>query len=539
MNESEELDVTYSVEELLNEISYEKDGSYVPSPFALGFVTFIKLVNDGNMENLTPVVHYRMLDKFIDGDDVINLCHRGMAKSTINEYLICYLGVYGKLEGLGDVPYALYVSDSMENGVSKMRKSLEFRWRNSEFLQQMIPNAIFTESRWELINASGHSLVVSGFGAKTGVRGTRENNSRPVLALLDDLISDKDARSPTVIASIENTVNNAIEYALHPTRRKVIWSGTPFNAGDPIYKALESGAWSVNVFPICEKFPCAKDDFRGSWEDRFSYAYVNKMYNKARKQGMLASFNQELMLRIMSDEDRIVQDSDIGWYDRKTLLNNISNYNIYFTTDFAMSESEHSDFSIIFVWAYSSSGDWFLVDWVVKRQLMDKNIDDLFMLAQLYKPKSVGIEVSGQQKGFISWIKREMLERNCIFPLASENNNGLEGLRPVGKKYDRFITVLPLFKKKQIHLPTDKAEDAGILEIINELRLIVVGGIKSKKDDCIDGISQLSSLKPWKPSHHAVYKDNLEGKRLPTTMFDRLGIEDSANKGGDLDSYIV
>ena len=41
---------------------------------------------------------------------------------------------------------------------------------------------------------------------------------------------------------------------------------------------------------------------------------------------------------------------------------------------------------------------------------MDKNIDDLFVLAQKYKPLSVGIEVTGQQEGFIPWIKSEMVK---------------------------------------------------------------------------------------------------------------------------------
>lgn len=222
----------------LNEISYEVDPSYVPSEFALEFVNFIKLVDGGESENKTPVVHYHMVDGFVEDDeeglDLINMCHRGIAKSTLKEYLILYIGVYNRLPIFGEVPYALYVSDSIENGVKKMRKSLEYRWHNSEFLQEYIPKTRFTDVRWEFINKSGKSFVVSGYGAKTGVRGTRENGSRPVLALLDDLISDEDARSPTVIASVEDTVTKALEFALHPKRSKIIWSGTPFNARDPL-----------------------------------------------------------------------------------------------------------------------------------------------------------------------------------------------------------------------------------------------------------------------------------------------------------------
>ena len=61
--------------------------------------------------------------------------------------------------------------------------------------------------------------------------------------------------------------------------------------------------------------------------------------------------------------------------------------------------------------AISSGGQKFWLDGICKRQGMDKNIDDLFVFAQKYKPLSVGIEVTGQQEGFIPWIKSEMVDR--------------------------------------------------------------------------------------------------------------------------------
>ena len=67
-------------------------------------------------------------------------------------------------------------------------------------------------------------------------------------------------------------------------------------------------------------FPCSREEFKGAWEDRFSYDYVNNQYLKAKGAGQLASFKQELMLRITSEEDRLIQDSDLIWYKRSTLL---------------------------------------------------------------------------------------------------------------------------------------------------------------------------------------------------------------------------
>ena len=835
----------WKVEDYLNNTDYSVDDSYVPSDFALEFVTFIKLVNgEQGEENKTPVVHYKMLDTITNGGRrVINLCHRGIAKTTVmGEYLFLYIATYGEVPGFGRIDLALYVSDSIENGVKNMRKNLEFRWDNSEFLKKYVPRIHFTDIRWEFENADGKVFIVKGYGAKalsldselhtltgritigecqvgdrifgadgklttitaksevfhkpmyrialsdgrslkisedhlnpvvintnpnntarweervlttkellgqplihtkkgnlkhrgtsskflvavknieplqypeaalpidpytlgvvigdgrirkdcgsveltvhkdelshyhatipyvfgnlyvdprsnavtqsirglgkrlkemelnvrgeqkfipyeyflgsveqrlallrglmdtdgtvsetgrlsftsashqlcddlaclvrslggtasriqkhskatayrvelwmqmnpfllarkasrfapknkhvavtsieriadepsqciavdneerqfvaecyfrthnTGVRGAKEMGKRPQLAVLDDLISDEDARSATVISAVEDTVYKAVDYALHPTKNMIIWSGTPFNAKDPLYKAVESGAWSVNVFPVCEQFPCEEADFKGSWPDRFTYKYVKQQYENAVKLGKVDTFNQELMLRIMSEEDRLIQDGDIGWYKLDAVLRNKSRFNFYITTDFATSERQKSDYSVISVWAYNNVGDWLWVDGICKRQLMDKNIDDLFRLSQMYKPQSVGIEVTGQQGGFITWIQNQMLERNIYFPLASEGNDSKPGIRPNTAKLVRFNTVVPLFKARKIFFPIERKTEPTIVEAVNELSLVSVSGFKSKQDDFLDTISMLSVMPAWKPSEEA------------------------------------
>jgi hypothetical protein len=263
-----------TVIEWLNSVDYDDDEFYIPDAFALEFVNFIKMVNGVAGEtHETPVTHLKMLDN-VHGEDqkILNMCFRGSAKTTLMaEYLYLYIAVYGEIPGFGKVNLALYVSDSIENGVKNMRKNLEYRRDNSEFLMAYIPEIRFTDIRWEFKNVDGVVFIVKGYGAKTGVRGSKEMAVRPQLAILDDLISDEDARSDTVIASIESTVNKAVNFALDPTRSKIIWSGTPFNARDPLYKAVESGAWKVNVFPVCNQFPCSENDFRGAWESRLPY----------------------------------------------------------------------------------------------------------------------------------------------------------------------------------------------------------------------------------------------------------------------------
>ena len=87
-----------TVVEWLNTVNYGNDDLYIPSEFALNFINFIKLVNDGEgEENKSPVLHYKMLDQIATGSNrVANLVHRGAAKTTLlAEYLFLYLGFMG------------------------------------------------------------------------------------------------------------------------------------------------------------------------------------------------------------------------------------------------------------------------------------------------------------------------------------------------------------------------------------------------------------------------------------------------------------
>lgn len=505
--------------------------NYLPSEFALTFMNFIKLVNGAQGEsNKTPAVHLKMLDKIVgDSAYIANLCFRGAAKTTLfMEYFSLFLGVFHYLPGFGAVDGMIYVSDSMENGVKSARKNIEFRYNNSEFLQLWIPQAKFTDNYLEFVNKNGEMLGIKMFGAKTGLRGTKIFGKRPVLAILDDLVSDEDANSKAAMMTIKDTVYKGVNHALDPTRRKVVFNGTPFNKEDILIEAVESGAWDVNVWPVCEKFPCAPEEFSGAWPDRFSYEYIKAQYDMAEKTGKLSSFYQELMLRISSEEERLVQDAEIRWYSRAKLLSQKGAYNFYITTDFATSKKHTADYSVISVWAYNANGDWFWVDGVCERQTMDHTINDLFRLVQEYGPQQVGIEVTGQQGAFIQWLQTEMINRNIWFNFASSEKSGEPGIRPITDKLARFNLVVPWFKVGKVHFPEEMKQSTIMGHFMTQLRLATTSGLKGK-DDCIDTISMLGFLKPWKPSD-----------AVPTTPAEMdMWEKEHAHEINSLSSYIV
>lgn len=521
-----------TLDELLDNVSYSylNSSEYVPSEFSLQFMNFIKLVNGSEGEShKTPPVHLAMLDKLASPDKrIINLLFRGASKTTVfMEYLSLYLGVFGELPHMGKVWGMIYVSDSIDNGVKNARQNIEFRYHNSEFLQQWIPEAKFTDKYIEFTNREGKKLGIKLYGAATGIRGSKVFGQRPTLAILDDLIGDADAVSKATMDSIKDTVYKGVMNALDPANRKIVFNGTPFNKEDVIVEAVESGAWSVNVYPVAEKFPCTKEEFRGAWEDRFPYEFLMDEYNFYKQGNKLGAFYQELMLRITNADERLVLDSDIQWYDSNLLMENRSNYNFYITTDFATSAKQHADYTVISVWAHNSNGDWFWVDGFCDKVTMDITIMKLFELAQKYSPKAVGIETNGQQGGFIPWIQREMMIHNIWFKFAAGNNNQL-GIRRNTDKLTGFTYVLPLFKERKMFFPIDKVDTEPMKVFKEQISLALKTGFKGK-DDFLDTISMLPFMGAIKPSKEVQIRKDRTG----------VWLNHHQEIHSTLDSYIV
>lgn len=562
------------VDESLDNIDYDWT-SFKPTMDALKFTTFIQEVNNGDgEENKTPIVHTAMMEKvFNKKKRSLVLCHRGLGKTTVfAEYLFMHIAAFGHMPGFGKVDLAIYVSDSVENGVKNLRRNIEHRYSNSEMMQKMIPNRKifvgegtvdadgtvlptgnasidvtsdadfkkfegdigagkkFTDIRLEFKNWKGHTFVIKGYGAAQGVRGSKELGKRPQLAIFDDILSDTDATSPTIIGAIENTVYKAVSKALDPTRQKQIWLGTPFNQTDPIYKAAESGKWELACYPIAQDFDAntTEETFKGSWEERFDYAYVKDEFDTAMALGRPDDFYQELMLRISNSDDRLIQDGDIVPFNRGAMMHNKERLNFYITTDAATTDATRADYSVIMVWGVNSNNDILLMDWWFGKVLLNEFIDNLFRLTRIWKQNllGVGIEVSGQQGGTISTIKDKMIRENNFFFLLSHGNKNREGIRPAPgtRKYERFQAIQPKFSNKKVWFPDDMDEDPFIIEMMNEIRYVgrtntgkKIG--KAKNDDILDCIAMLTMIDLIPPSAELLEVDRSLSRTGDDSMY--------------------
>ena len=362
----------------------------------------------------------------------------------------------------------------------------------------------------ELVNADGVELNLKGYGASTNIRGVRYKGARPDIVVLDDITTNDAINSETIQNTINDNFYKSVIPALHPTRYKIFFIGTPISERDIIHQLSDNPKWVVHKFPIAEKFPCEPEEFVGNWMDRFPYEAVLEKYEMYKAAGKAQDFYQEFMLEITDLTTLLVEEEDIQWFDPSIIMKNKHQYNFYIATDFATSTKKSADFSTIGVFAISSNNDWLLIDGQCIRQTMQENIDDLFRYVKKWQPLSVGIESSGQQGGFISIMQEMMMKRNTWFTFAKKPGSKDVGIRPIKDKVHRFVTgVQPKFKQNKIWLPKPelaKVTTPRLVALVDEMshelsRFTLAGGVKSlAHDDAIDLLNQLSEMDIYTPS---------------------------------------
>ena len=507
---------------------------YQPSDDALEFFVLMRLVAGEDFEFTTPLFHYWLVDLLfgkvtrdqypyaqeinetitINPKRIAIVASRGVAKSTL---VTAFYPVYCAIKGITPdgvkTEFHLMVAASQQGGGRVMAKAVQSMCEDSIFCQNFFESMRFTETESEFIRkgntkAKNRVFLCRYIGIGGGIRGIRSNigAERPDHIIFDDVILNSDAAySETLMSSLRNTINaDAINALKGGGRGKIFSVATPFHLLDPVIETLTGGAYTPVAIPICEKIyeGMPESEYVGAWDAMHPYHAVMEQYESAIASNATREFNQERMLRISSDEDRMIQDDMIEWVSRKPIMQELSAYSLYITTDFTTTSEAKSDFSALGVWAVSSNQDYFLLDLCVRRQGIGEQYDELFRMVRQWSnkgaPLEVGIEVDGQQKAHLYALKEEMNKRNTYFTFARQKgakygSQGILSKSTGGNKHGRFRMMLPQFQNSKMHFATELEHTPDMKEALLQLRYTTweaFGG----HDDFPDIVSQLGMM---------------------------------------------
>jgi len=525
--------------------------NYTPSAQANEFFNIIRVVLGEEFECDSSIMQYFLVDlvfgnvtrdMFPYSDEVNSrirlnkkkiaiIASRFSGKSTIiTAFMPIYVAITGKLPGFGKVLFWVSFGDSQQSGAKIQANTIRDICEESQFCKDYFEKMRFTDEECEFLRKGEGRVKDRAFmfkvkGAAGGsVRGIRYKTARPQIFTFDDIIKNEaDANSQIIMAKLRSMIYSDAEKALGKTG-KIIIVNTPFNKQDPVYSALENGVWTPIAIPICEKISMdtTKEEYVGSWEAMKSYEEVMEAYEDSHYGETIREFNQEFMLRISSEEDRMVPDKLIQWFDRTLTMKALQNYSLYITTDFTTTTNSNKDFSALGVWAVNSNGDWLLLDLCVKRQGIGEQYDELFRMVRTWSGKGatleVGIEVDGQQRAHIYALKEEMNKRNLYFTLARQKGAkyGSEGVlsKIAGKdKHSRFRMIMPQFQNKKIYFAEQLKGTPDMDEALLQLTYTTYFGFGSGHDDFNDIISMMGAIEIALPMGDSYRTDESKGRQ--------------------------
>ena len=533
----------FDVDKALDSIDYSFPG-YLPSEQSLEFFDLMRLVQGQDFEFNTPMAHFFLVDILFGNvkvdafpysqevKDTINvnikriaiMASRGLAKSTVvTSFMPVYLAIKGTLPNYGKVHFMLCIGASAQGGGRVIAKSVQSLCQDSVFCQNYFADMRFTETEAELTrkgkgDLNSRTFLMRTMGFSGGIRGTRSNvgaNRVDIIAFDDTILNTAAAYSKTQMETLENIMAADAENALKGGGKGRVWVVfTPFHAGDPNYKLISSGAYTPIVFPIAEKVDdhTTVASIKTAWNDMHPPRAILDQYNQAKAANKVQSFMQERMLRVSSEQERMVPESLIKWYDnRGAIIANIDNFNLLITTDFTASNSLEGDFSGIALWAINQIDEKYLLDLWLEKSTIQGQFDALFKMIEKWqkwtkgKMIDVGVEIDGQQQVNIYALDKMKIEKNIWFNYARQKGKGTGqvGIRSrsaKGAKLDRFRSILPEFEMGRIKFPKDLENTPAMEEAMDELRKASHGGLNALHDDFCDLVSQTGMVEYYTPT---------------------------------------
>ena len=360
-------------------------------------------------------------------------------------------------EFLGDIKAELTGNDELKStfGIKKILKDTE-----TNIIVQFKDNEKFR-------------IVAKGSEQK--VRGLKWGNKRPDLIVGDDLENDDIVMNPERREKFRRWFMNA----LIPCGSDTCWVrivGTILHMDSMLQRLLDDPTWE-HLF-----YEAHNHDFSEIlWKEQYSQKRLLDIRAGYEAQNDLDGYSQEYLNKPVAKGNAYFNPDYFFDFDRdksgKWLKPNLE---YYAAADFAISEKEKADYTVILVAGVDPTGVVHVVDVKKFRGDADVIIEELLATQKMYKPNVFTFETEKIDKAIGPSLNRAMMREatylniNTITPTKSKTTRGksIQAMHKAGAiKYDKEASWYPDF--------------------YSEMQTITDSGPRGKHDDTFDAFSYI------------------------------------------------
>lgn len=399
---------------------------------------------------------------------------RGSGKSTLMSLSYPIWAVVGKLQK----KFVLIINQTQVQAklsMTNIKHELEY---NELLKADICPFEEFSDE-W-----GANSIVISNTGARItvasteqSIRGIRHGQYRPDLVICDDvedleLVKTKENRDKLWGWLTSEVIPIGDEHT------KYVFVGNMLHE-DSLMMRIKQNILSGQMKGDYKEFPLIDENHRCLWPAKFpTHKEIDVLKSKIANE---SAWCREFLLKIISDEDRIIRREDIHYYDELPDIEKFPPRLIAIGTDLAISLGENADFtSIVFAYVIGYGKDlraYILPQMVNKRLSFPETLNELKRIEQMLyirfkRHSTIYVEKISYQE---SLSQQLVVEGLFSEPVSIGNLD----------KRARLSLASPYIKSGRFLFPRDGAE-----ELINQ---IVNFGIE-KHDDLADALT-LTTLK--------------------------------------------
>jgi predicted phage terminase large subunit-like protein len=389
---------------------------------------------------------------------------RNSAKSTIMSLSYIIWSIIN-----GRAKYIMLVSENQQKAqtlLNHIKEELE----NNELLRRDL--GPFQEDRaiWNAVSITltRYDAKITAVSTEQSIRGLRHKHHRPDIVIIDDAENQESVRTQESRDKLYKWLSGDVIPAGH-SKTKTVIIGSILHP-DCLIKRLQKQIDLGKIDGIYRMYPIVDENGNPLWPGRFP---TKESVEKEKSRGITdREWATEFMLQSMIDEDCIIQESDIHYYDRLPDSHDLNFKYVATGIDLAISQSSIADYTAMVSGALLREDDWklYIMPYPINERLNGPQIQERIVNHSLMlgngQPTQMFIENVAFQQAMIDFINQAGIP--------------VEGFSPGGTdKRARFISISALIKSGRVLFPRQ-----GVERLINQALWFDM----EKHDDLLDAL---------------------------------------------------